>query len=89
MIKLKKMLLPVALTGSIFLTACTSSSPVSYNDYIYNGINFGSDRDASFKKGVQDACRTSDGYYTKDHTLFNDNESYKFGWEDGRAAVQG
>ena len=56
----------VMATG-LFLTACTSSSSVSYNDYIYNGINFGSDRDASFKKGVQDACKTADGDYTKNH----------------------
>ncbi len=77
----------IMATG-LLLTACISSSP-SYNDYIYQGINFGSDRDASFKKGVQDACRTADGYYTKDHTLFKNNKSYRIGWEDGRLQCKG
>jgi len=77
------------MTTGLLLTACTSSSSISYNDYIYQGINFGSDRNASFKKGVQDACRTADGYYTKDRTLFNNNKSYKIGWEDGRLQCKG
>ena len=79
-----------ALATGLLLTACTSSSAInSYNDYIYQGINFGSDRDASFKKGVRDACKTADGDYTKDHNLFNNNESYKVGWEDGRLQCKG
>ena len=87
--KLKRFVAPVAITVGLLLTACTSSSPVSYNDYIYQGINFGSDRDASFKKGVRDACRTADGDYTKDHDKFNNNESYRIGWENGRLQCKG
>ncbi len=82
------MLLALSLLG-LFLTACTSSPSVHANDYIYKGINFGSDRNADFKQGVQDACRTADGDYTKDHTKFNNNESYKIGWEDGRLQCKG
>lgn len=78
----------ITATG-LFLTACTSSSPTSYNDYIYNGINFGSDRNASFKKGVQDACKTADGDYTKNHDMFRNNEGYRIGWEDGRLQCKG
>jgi len=87
--KLKRFAVPTALTVGLLLSACTSSSPVSYNDYIYNGINFGSDRDASFKQGVRDACKTADGDYTKDHNLFKNNESYHIGWEDGRLQCKG
>ena len=81
------------LSGSVIvgliLTACTSSSVTHDNDYIYKRINFGPDRDASFKKGVQDACKTADGDYTKDHHLFKTNESYRVGWEDGRLQCKG
>ncbi len=71
------------LTGHL-LTACTSA-----NDYIYQGINFGPDKDAHFQKGVQDACKTADGDYIKDHNLFNNNVSYRVGWEDGRLQCKG
>ncbi len=87
--KLKRFAVPAALVAGLLLTACTSSSPVSYNDYIYQGINFGSDRDASFKHGVRDACRTADGDYTKNHDQFKNNKNYRIGWEDGRLKCKG
>lgn len=82
----------VILKGAVFsglmmLSACTSPTPA--NGYMYEGINFGADRDDSFKKGVRDACKTANGYYTKDHALFNANESYRIGWEDGRLKCKG
>ncbi len=88
----KTLLATAAVATGLLLTACTSSSLSMSSggvDYIYQGINFGSDRDPSFKKGVQDACRTADGDYTKDHNLFKNNESYKIGWEDGRLQCKG
>jgi len=91
----KKILLTTAcITTGLLLTACTSSSlpSTSYNKggaYIHNGVNFGSGRDASFKHGVRDGCRTSGGNYSKDHNLFNNSESYKTGWEDGRLQCKG
>jgi len=88
MFKKKTLILTALVTGFIF-SACTSSSINSYNNYFYNGINFGSDRDANFKKGVRDACKTADGDYNKDHYMFNNNESYKDGWEDGRLQCKG
>ena len=89
MFRKKTLITTTAIVTGLLLSACTSSSLSSGNDYLYQGINFGSDRDASFKKGVQDGCRTSDGTYTKNHTLFNNNESYKVGWEDGRLQCKG
>ncbi|MCD6212212.1 MAG: hypothetical protein J7J02_04430 [Sulfurovum sp.] len=88
----KTLITSTAIAAGFLLSACTSSAlpPLSGgNAYIYNGINFGSDRDASFKHGVRDGCRTSDGDYTKDHNLFNNSESYKTGWEDGRLQCHG
>lgn len=80
-----------ALFASVVMTGCTSSGvgSVGGETYVHNGINFGYDRDTYFKKGVQDACRTADGYYTKNRELFNSNISYKTGWEDGRLQCKG
>ena len=85
----KALITTTAIVTGLLLTACTSSSINSYNDYVYQGINFGSDRDANFKQGVRDACRTADGDYTKDHSKFKNNESYRIGWEDGRLQCKG
>lgn len=85
----KTLITTTAIVTGLLLIACTSSPEIHANDYIYQGINFGSDRDADFKQGVQDACRTADGDYTKDHHKFNHNESYKIGWEDGRLECKG
>jgi len=85
----KMLINTTAILTGFFLSACSSSSVSHENDYIYQGINFGSDRDAHFKKGVQDACKTADGDYTKDHDLFNNNISYRVGWEDGRLQCKG
>ncbi len=90
---MKRTLLTIAV--GLLLTACTSPDldlapgAASANGYIYHGINFGADRDADFKQGVRDACRTADGDYTKDHSKFNNNENYKIGWEDGRLKCKG
>jgi len=74
--------------GFLF-NACSSSSVIHANDYVYNGINFGSDRNANFKQGVRDACKTADGDYTKDHQMFRNDVSYRVGWEDGRLKCKG
>jgi hypothetical protein len=84
----QKLVVPALLLTGLLFTACTSSlSP--QNDYMYKGINFGSDRDVDFRQGVRDGCKTADGYYTKNHTLFKSNESYRVGWEDGRIQCKG
>ncbi len=83
---MKKQLLMAC--SAFLLSACTSST-ISHNNYIHKGINFGSDRDANFKKGVRDACRTVDCGYTKDLNKFKNNESYRIGWEDGLLKCKG
>ena len=85
----KTLLNTALITTGLLLTACTSSGVSMENAYIHNGINFGSDRNADFKHGVRDACRTADGDYTKNRELFNNNESYRIGWEDGRLQCKG
>ncbi len=83
------LIITASIATGLLLTACTSNSVPSRNSYVYNGINFGADRDANFKHGVRDGCKTSDGDYVKDHNLFNSSESYKVGWEDGRLKCKG
>jgi major membrane immunogen (membrane-anchored lipoprotein) len=72
----------------LLLSACTSST-ISHNDYRHQGINFGSDRDADFRKGVRDACRTIGCDYTKDHNKLKNSESYRLGWEEGQLKCKG
>ena len=78
-----------ALIAVLLLSACTSSTLTAPNDYIYRNINFGPDRDGNFRQGVQDACRTADGDYIKDHNKFKNMPSYRVGWEDGRLKCKG
>ena len=52
--------------------------------FIYQGHDFGTHRNDRFKKGVIDGCSTADGNYSKDHTLYRSDLSYKAGWQDGR-----
>ena len=85
----KILLANAVIATGLLLTACTSSGVSPGNGYMHKGINFGADRNADFKQGVRDACRTADGDYTKDHSKFNNNESYKIGWEDGRLKCKG
>jgi len=79
----------VTTTIGMLLNACTPSSVPTKNSYIYQGINFGANRDISFQEGVQDACLTADGDYKKDSYRFNNNESYRVGWESGRLKCKG
>jgi len=52
--------------------------------FIYQGHDFGPDRDASYREGVVDGCTTAGGTYAKNHTLFKSDPSYRAGWEHGR-----
>ena len=79
----------VVVAVGLLMNACSSSSVTHGNDYVYKGINFGPDRDANFKQGVRDACKTADGDYTKDHQMFRNDISYRVGWEDGRLKCKG
>ena len=79
------------LTGVILFTGCTSTGtptkkdfPASPGAFIYEGRNFGTNRNENYKQGVRDGCDTSQGLYTKNHAQFNGNNSYHIGWEHGR-----
>ncbi|MEA3492170.1 MAG: hypothetical protein U9R27_09745 [Campylobacterota bacterium] len=87
---IKKVITTTLFVGSVFLlSACVGQPTVHKNDFVYNGYNFGANRDTNYKQGVQDGCKTSDGDYTKNHNQFNHNQSYHVGWEHGRIKCKG
>ena len=82
-------LVSLFLSGTLFFTGCGEAPNLddisaSDGDFIYNGRNFGSNRNINYKIGVKDGCATSNGEYIKNHALFNGNGSYHNGWEHGR-----
>lgn len=85
----------IFLAGTLFFTGCgevpdlDNSVSASSGDFVYRNHNFGSNRDAEYRKGVKDGCKTSDGDYTKNHTLFNAENDYRAGWEHGRLHCKG
>jgi len=84
----------IFLAGSLLFTGCgegpnTDSISASSGDFVYRDHNFGSNRDAEYRKGVKDGCKTSDGDYTKNHGLFNAENDYRAGWEHGRMHCKG
>jgi len=88
----KGTLLAASLSIVIFLSGCVSPAPnivPGEEDFIYRGHDFGPDRDAAYRQGVKDGCRTSDGDYTKNHAAYETEESYHMGWEHGRLHCKG
>jgi len=78
------------------LNGCGNTAPdlpqsltVTDDDFIYEGHNFGPNRNDIYKQGVKDGCSTSDGDYRKDHTLFQTSLDYHDGWEHGRLHCKG
>ncbi len=87
----KLTLASLTIAGYLF-SGCTNSAPdigPRANDFVYHGHNFGSNRNSEYKQGVIDGCRTSDGDYTKNHALYQSDESYHVGWEHGRLHCKG
>ena len=72
----------------LFLTACTPSSRHEMfrpkSGYQYSGIYFGKHLSPLLKRGIDDGCETAKGFYTKSHTLFNNEIDYYNGWFLGR-----
>ncbi len=52
--------------------------------FCYGGINFGKDLTPMQKKGITDGCRTGQGYFFKDYSLFESSKEYRVGWLKGR-----
>jgi len=48
------------------------------------GIDFGTNGDPLYRRGVCDGCRTGEGYFRKDYTLSRGSPAYRSGWIDGR-----
>jgi hypothetical protein len=65
------------------------SVPVEANDFVYDGHNFGPNRNAVYKEGVIAGCETANGNYTKDHARFETSLDYHDGWEHGRLHCKG
>lgn len=90
MVYKKLILISLFFTGTLLFTACGEAPNLGGgNSFIYNGHDFGENRNADFKQGVRDGCKTSTGAYTKNHALFNNSNSYHTGWEDGRMNCKG
>jgi len=80
------------IAAAMLLSGCVSSESsiaAGGDDFIYRGHDFGPDRNAEYRQGVKDGCRTSDGDYTKNHASYETNESYHDGWEHGRLHCKG
>ena len=77
----------------LFLSGCGGMTLPSFGSapsvenaehFIYQGHDFGPGRNADYRQGVLDGCKTAQGTYTKNHASFRNNEDYKAGWEHGR-----
>ena len=87
-------LLSLFPAGALLFTGCKEvlylENVLSPSEaFIYKGHNFGENRDANYKQGVKDGCRTADGRYTKNHALFGGESDYRTGWEHGRLHCKG
>ena len=80
--------LGAGLAGCVSSPArCTASAGRS-GYFCYEGINFGKINDPLYKEGVRDGCRTGKGYFRKNYRLSGNSESYRRGWDKGRAACR-
>jgi len=94
MTTIKVTFLSLFFAAALLFTGCgevpdLDGASGSASDFVYRGHNFGADRDANYRQGVKDGCRTSDGDYTKNHTLFKGANDYHVGWEHGRMHCKG
>ncbi len=71
-----------------FLLLCIACQPQTVppekGGFWYKGIYFAKSPTARYKMGVKDGCRTAQGFYTKNHHLFNEFDDYNEGWFKGR-----
>jgi len=82
----KKWMAVTIMAIGVSMTACNSIPMFNSGgeEFVHNDISFGYDKNPDFKSGVVDGCKTSSGKYTKNHTSFKTNESYRMGWGSGR-----
>jgi len=84
------MLMLISVSLGLLLSACTGArTPAARGDFVYHGHDFGPHRNAEYRAGVVDGCKTADGEYTKDHARFKVDIDYHDGWEHGRLHCKG
>jgi hypothetical protein len=82
--------LPLSIAAVLFLGGCGAGpKPAARGDFVYHGHDFGPHRNAEYRAGVVDGCRTADGDYAKDHARFKIDIDYHDGWEHGRLHCKG
>ncbi len=81
-------LITLSLSAAFLFSGCTGAGP-SKNDFVYQGHNFGANRDVNYRMGVRDGCTTAAGDYAKNHEKFKSNSGYRVGWENGRMHCKG
>jgi len=75
----------LSLSAALLLGACTAARPhAARGDFVYHGHDFGPHRNAEYRAGVVDGCRTADGDYSKNHERYRVDIDYHDGWEHGR-----
>lgn len=83
-----------SLFATIVFTGCTAYEQAvvantltggsAYNDsYYYDGYNYGNNRDTSYRNGVEDGCSSKRGVWRKNIYQYNNNYSYRNGWNAG------
>ncbi len=77
------------IIAPLFVACVGSPKTPMTNEFVYDGYNFGANRDMSYKAGVIDGCKTASGDYSKNHEKFKDNVDYHDGWEHGRLKCKG
>ena len=89
----------LGLTALLLTTGCTSTAPTVpapqtvpvhnvYDQPLIQGSEEPRVETALFKQGRTDGCKTANGKYTKDRTLFNSEQDYHEGWFAGRQKCQ-
>jgi len=73
----------VMLGGCASKTVCDKYSKRG-GYYCHQGYNFGKSRSHIYKKGVNNGCRTANGYFVKDYSLSRVSQAYIDGWDAGR-----
>jgi hypothetical protein len=79
---------------AVLFSACTtptsrcSESASTQGYFCYQGYNFGKRLSGEYKLGVKHGCTTAQGHFVKQYTLSGTSESYKNGWEKGRATCK-
>ncbi|MBN2721863.1 MAG: hypothetical protein JXQ77_03495 [Campylobacterales bacterium] len=79
-------LVVMSVIATFILSGCTPyqlTGGVYSDSYYYDGYNYGSQRDALYRNGVQDGCSSKKGIWRKNIYQYNNSYSYRSGWNAG------